>query len=78
MTESGTHKFHLGQTCIFTNRGTSGIKDNDHKRCKIVRLKPRDEWVDDVPAYVIEFLDGGGFGAKETELKQDKEEESKI
>lgn len=64
------HRYKLGQICIFTNRGTSGIKSNDGKRCRITRLKRPDEWATEEPAYVIAFLDENhGFGVRGCELE---------
>ncbi len=64
------HKYRLGQDCIFTNRGTSGVTKNDGKRCRIVRLKPANEWAQGEPEYVISFLDENhGFGVRECELQ---------
>lgn len=63
------HSFRAGDTCIFTNRGASGVTKNDGKRCRIVRLKPQKEWYQSEPEYVTHFLDGsGGFGCRECEL----------
>ena len=64
------HRYRMGQVCVFTNRGVSGVTSNDGKRCKIVRLKPVEEWVQGEPAYVIHFLDENhGFGVRECELE---------
>jgi len=63
-------EFGVGDTCIFTNKGSSGYKGNDGKECFIVRVKDPDEWVNKkVSEYVIRFTDGNGFGASERELK---------
>lgn len=63
-------RYRLGQVCVFTNRGISGITCNDGKRCRIVRIKPEEELTDGEPAYVIRFLDNEdhGFGVRECEL----------
>lgn len=67
------HKYRMGQVCVFTNRGVSGVTSNDGKHCKIVRLKPVDEWAQGEPEYVIDFLnENHGFGARESELKQER------
>jgi len=67
------HKYRMGQVCVFTNRGVSGVTSNDGKQCKIVRLKPVDEWAQSEPEYVIGFLgENHGFGARESELKQER------
>ncbi|HOX11076.1 MAG TPA: hypothetical protein P5323_00985 [Candidatus Moranbacteria bacterium] len=66
------HFYKLGQICVFTNKGTSGIAKHNGKKCEITRLKPKEEWSRrDEPEYVIEFFDGGGFGVRECELKPD-------
>ena len=68
------HRYRMGQICIFTNRGTSGVTSNDGKRCEIVRLKPVEEWTHKEPGYVINFLDKDhGFGVRECELEPTKE-----
>lgn len=72
MTSNATapHRYRIGQICIFTNRGMSGITSNDGKRCKIVRLKPAKEWVRSEPEYAMQFLDDDhGFGVRECELE---------
>ncbi len=63
-------RYRLGQICVFTNRGISGITTNDGKRCRIERIKPESELTDREPAYVIRFLDDEdhGFGVRECEL----------
>lgn len=64
------HRYRMNQVCVFTNRGVSGVRSNDGKRCEIVRLKPVEEWAQDEPEYVIHFLDENhGFGARECELE---------
>lgn len=64
------HQYQVGQVCTFTNRGVSGITRNDGKRCKIVRLKPVEEWAQGEPEYVIQFLDEQhSFGVRECELE---------
>lgn len=64
------HRYQLGQVCVFTNRGVSGVRCNDGKRCKILRLKPVEEWAQGEPEYVIRFLDENhGFGVRECELE---------
>lgn len=68
--EAVQHRYRINQVCIFTNRGVSGVRINDGKRCKIVRLKPVKEWVQGEPEYVIRFPDEKhGFGARECELE---------
>lgn len=67
-------RFSVGDVCIFTNRGSSGVTKNDGKKCRIVRTKDpdSDEWrrLLDEPGYVIKFLDGSnGFGCRERELE---------
>jgi hypothetical protein len=63
-------KFGVGDTCTFTNKGSSGYKGNDGKECSIVRVKNPDECVNKkVSEYIIRFADGNGFGASERELK---------
>ena len=64
------HRYRMNQVCVFTNRGVSGVRSNDGKRCEIVRLKPVEEWAQGEPEYVIHFLDENhGFGARECELE---------
>ena len=70
------HRYQIGQVCVFTNRGVSGVKINDGKRCKIVRLKSAEEWAQGEPEYVIHFLvaeflvdENYGFGVRECELE---------
>lgn len=64
------HRLKVGQICVFTNRGSSGITKNDGKKCEIRRCKPRKEWASDVPEYVIEFMgEDHGFGCLESELE---------
>ena len=64
------YKYQKDQVCLFTNRGTSGITSNDGKRCRIVRLKPVEEWAQGEPEYGIHFLEENhGFGARECELE---------
>lgn len=64
------HRYRQGQVCVFTNRGVSGVRKNDGKRCEIIRLKPVEEWAQGEPEYVIHFLDENhGFGARECELE---------
>jgi len=64
------HRYWMGQVCVFTNHGVSGVTSNDGKRCNIVLLKPVEEWVQGEPEYVIHFLDKKhGFGARESELE---------
>lgn len=68
----------MNQVCVFTNRGVSGVRINDGKRCKIVRLKPSREWAQGEPEYVIHFLDvNHGFGARECELEPTTEKGEK-
>ena len=68
------HRYQMGQVCVFTNRGVSGVRSNDGKRCKIVRLKPVEEWAQGEPEYVIHFLDENhGFGTRECELERTTE-----
>lgn len=70
MDASMNHKYRIGQICIFTNRGTSGVTKNDGKRCRIVRLKPELEWAQGEPEYVIHFIEEShGFGVRECELQ---------
>ncbi len=65
-----THRYGVGQVCVFTNRGVSGVTKNDGKRCQIVDLKPEKHWFQGEPEYVIKFLDENhGFGVRECELK---------
>lgn len=64
------HRYRMGQVCVFTNRGVSGVTENDGKRCRIVRLKPAEEWAQGEPEYVIHFLgENHGFGVRECELE---------
>lgn len=64
------HRYRMNQVCVFTNRGVSTVACNDGKHCRIVRLKPVEEWAQGEPEYVIHFLDENqGFGARESELK---------
>ena len=64
------HRYRIGQVCVFTNRGVSGVRNNDGQRCEIARLKPVEEWAQGEPEYVIHFLDENhGFGARECELE---------
>ena len=68
-------RFKIGDQCIFTNRGSSGVTKNDGKECRVTQIKDpeSDEWRGtlDEPGYIIEFLDGsGGFGCRECELEQ--------
>ncbi len=67
-------RFSVGDVCIFTNRGSSGVTLNDGKKCRIVKVKdPKsDEWRGflNEPGYVISFLDGSNsFGCRESELE---------
>lgn len=71
-----THRFVVGEVCVFTNRGSSGVTKNDGKRCRVVGQKHPKDWqingqsVLDEPGYVITFEDGfGGFGCRESELE---------
>lgn len=71
-----THSYVVGQVCVFTNRGVSGVTKNDGKRCEITHLKPPEHWFQGEPEYVIMFLDGsGGFGVRECELQPVDQEE---
>ncbi len=65
------YRFRIGMVCIFTNKGISGVTGNDGRCCTITRLKPKNEWAQGEPEYVIHFLDsaGGGFGVRECELQ---------
>lgn len=69
--------YKVGDICIFTNRGVSGVTSNDGKRCRITLQKPREWWAQGEPEYGIEFLDdhsrgtGHGFGCRESELELD-------
>ena len=64
------HRYQMNQVCVFTNRGVSGIRSNDGKRCEIVRLKPVEEWAQGEPEYVIHFLgENHRFGVRESELQ---------
>lgn len=73
------HRYQMGQVCVFTNRGVSGVRSNDGKRCEIIRLKPVEEWVQAEPEYVIRFLDDNrGFGARERELEPTNEKGEKT
>ena len=64
------YRFRVGQTCIFTNKGVSGVTSNNGKRCRITRLKPPEMWAQGEPEYVIEFLEKDhGFGVRECELE---------
>ena len=68
--QTAQYRYRMDQVCVFTNRGVSGVRSNDGKRCKIVRLKPVEEWAQGEPEYVIHFLDENhGFGARECELE---------
>ncbi len=67
-------RFSVGDTCIFTNKGSSGVTSNDGKKCRVVRTKDpeSDEWRGLLrePGYVIQFLDGSNsFGCRESELQ---------
>lgn len=67
-------RFSVGDICIFTNRGFSGVTKNDGKRCRVVRIKDpaSKEWrgLIDKPGHVIQFLDGSNsFGCRESELE---------
>ena len=67
---SEKHRLSLGQECVFTNRGTSGVISNDGQRCRITRLKPPNEWCRGEPEYVIDFLNKDhDFGCRECELE---------
>jgi len=64
------HRYQLGQVCIFTNRGISGVTGNDGERCRIISIIPIGERVNDEPWYGVQFLDRDhNFGACERELK---------
>lgn len=63
------HQYQKDQICSFTNKGSSGVTQNNDKLCKITRLKPENEWGQDEPEYVIAFLDGSNsFGVQEREI----------
>lgn len=70
------HQYKLGDICVFTNRGVSGVTSNDGKHCRITSLKLREWWAQGEPEYVIEFLDEEGrgiehgFGCRESELER--------
>lgn len=69
-----SYRYQVDQICVFTNRGTSGNTDNDGKHCRIIRLKPIEEWFQGEPEYVIEFLgENHGFGVRECELNSTTE-----
>jgi len=64
------HRYRVGQVCVFTNRGSSGVTENDGEKCRITSLKPRRTWINNEPGYSIEFLDRNhGFGVRECELE---------
>lgn len=65
------HKYEEGDICLFTNKSITGIKANDGKKCRIVKLIPADKNAceQDIPKYVIEFLsEDRSFGVRENEL----------
>jgi hypothetical protein len=68
-TPQSAPEFQVGDVCVFTNRGSSGVTANNGKQCKILRVK--EFWVNPkVPEYNIQFLhNGNGFGVSERELE---------
>jgi hypothetical protein len=62
-------QFQVGDVCVFSSK-FNGYKGNDGKKSRISRLKLSSEWGNNqnIPEYVIEFMDGNTFGVREDEL----------
>lgn len=71
-------EFVVTDICVFTNKGSSGVKSNDGRECRILRVKEPGMWVNPaVPEYVIGFDDDHGFGASERELVLVRKQQTK-
>ena len=69
-----TPKYKVDEILVFNSMSDSGITENDGQRCRIIIIKPADQWFDpNLPQYVIRFLHRPehGFGVLECELSPD-------